>query len=116
MCGRGSSETCPPWYAVRSPPRSAAHACAASCRVVEKRKTTKYVIASTTCSTATAGGRNYQSEMTHGSRRAQPRRTLRTDATTETATTETATAGGRLRKQRLQEGDCGNSDCGNSDT
>src|SRR6266850_8104477 len=40
MCGRGDSETCPPRYAVRSPPRSAAQACAASCTVVEKRKAT----------------------------------------------------------------------------
>jgi hypothetical protein len=40
MCGTGLSDTCPPWYAVRSPPRCAAQAWAASCSVVEKRKTT----------------------------------------------------------------------------
>ena len=30
MWGMGSSVTCPPWYAVGSPSRNAAHACAAS--------------------------------------------------------------------------------------
>src|SRR5262249_3707847 len=37
MWGIGDSETCPPRYAVRSPPRRAASACMASCTVVENR-------------------------------------------------------------------------------
>src|ERR1017187_6800134 len=40
MWGMGSSETCPPWKAVRSPPNCAAHAWEASWHVVESRNTT----------------------------------------------------------------------------
>ena len=42
MVGSGDSDTCPPRYAVASPPRYAASACMASCTVVENRNATNH--------------------------------------------------------------------------
>jgi hypothetical protein len=48
MCGIGSIETWPSSYAVASPPRFAASACAASWSVDANRKAAYQTIASTT--------------------------------------------------------------------